>query len=264
MMTFLFPMDSKFYTGRDPDNPGQMKDNIIKTGKSFANSNSSGTGAFQVIEMVENDKLVLKRNDSHWDTRSPGNVKWLTIVAIREPTTRVAALLSGDVDLIMPVSLQDFRRIESGPDTRLVTTTGGRIIILQMNQNRVPAFRDPRVRKAVVYAINNNAIVEKIMRGSATVAAQTSPAGYPGHMNSLRPRYNLQKARDLMKEAGYSNGFEITMMAPNNRYVNDRQIAEAVAQMLARISIKVQLTTMSKAQYWSEFDNRSADMMMIG
>ena len=133
-----------------------------------------------------------------------------------------------------------------------------------MNQNRVEAFKDVRVRQAIVHAVNNTGIVKKIMKGTATVAAQQGPRGYAGYKEGLKPRYDVDKAKALLKEAGYANGFEITMMAPNNRYVNDAKIAEATAQMLGKIGIKVNLKTMPKAQYWPEFDNRAADMMMIG
>jgi len=102
------------------------------------------------------------------------------------------------------------------------------------------------------------------MKGTVEVASQQSPPGYAGYNSALKPRYDLKKAKALLKEAGYANGFEITMMAPNNRYVNDAKIAEASAQMLEKIGIKVNLKTMPKAQYWDQFDARAADMMMIG
>ena len=99
-----------------------------------------------------------------------------------------------------------------------------------------------------------------------TPAAQQSPKGYVGHVEDLQPRYDLKKARQLMKEAGYEDGFSITMIAPNNRYVNDEKIAQArgidAACMISNID--VDLKTMPKAQYWPESDKRSADIMMIG
>ena len=141
---------------------------------------------------------------------------------------------------------------------------GTRIITLQMNQERRPEFKDVRVRQAIVNAVNNEAIVKKIMKGFGTAAAQLSPKGYLGYNPNLQPRYDLQEARNLMKEAGFEDGFSITMMAPNNRYVNDDKIAQAVAVMLSKINIKVDLQTMPKAQYWPQFDERAADIMMIG
>ena len=262
MATYFFPMDSKFYSGTDKN--GQPKDAIVKIGESFALNNESGTGPFFVTKREHGLVLEMERFKGYWDTQSPGNVEKIILTPIKENATRVAALLSGDVDYISPVPPQDFKRIDRDSKVDLVTVSGSRVITFQMNQNRQPAFKDVRVRQAIVHAINQVGIVKKIMKGTATVAAQQGPEGYVGYKKSLKPRYDLKKARALMKEAGYEKGFEITMMAPNNRYVNDAKIAEATAQMLGKIGIKVNLKTMPKAQYWNEFDARAADMMMIG
>ncbi len=262
MATYFFPMDSEFYSGNDEN--GQPKDMLLKIGESFALNNLSTTGPFKVTKREHNIVLELERFKDYWDTKSPGNVTKFILTPIKEPATRVAALLSGDVDFISPVPPQDFRRIHSDDKVKLVAIPGSRIITFQMNQNRVEALKDVRVRQAIVHAINNTGIVKKIMKGTAVVAAQQGPRGYAGYKESLKPRYDLNKAKALMKEAGYENGFEISMMAPNNRYVNDAKIAEATAQMLGKIGIKVNLKTMPKAQYWNEFDAKAADMMMIG
>ena len=102
------------------------------------------------------------------------------------------------------------------------------------------------------------------MRGQATAANQLSPASFAGHNPALAPRYDLAKAKALMKEAGYADGLSVSMISPNNRYVGDARIAEAVAAMLAKIKIKVDLQTLPKAQYWQRFDERAGDIMMIG
>ncbi|WP_086482001.1 ABC transporter substrate-binding protein [Oceanospirillum sanctuarii] len=261
-VTYLFPMDSKFYSGTDAN--GEPKDKLVKHGNSFASRQLSGTGPYTVSYRQQGVKVEFDRNSSYWDTQSPGNVDKIVLTPIKEAPTRVAALLSGDVDFIAPVPPTDHKRIESNKNVDLVTMGGTRIITFQMNQERVEAFKDARVRQAVAYAINQQGIVKKIMRGFATPAAQMSPWGYLGHNEALKPRYDLKKAKQLMKEAGYEKGFSITMMAPNNRYVNDEKIAQAVASMLAKINIKVDLKTLPKAQYWGEFDARAADMMMIG
>ena len=125
-------------------------------------------------------------------------------------------------------------------------------------------FADKRVREAIVYAVNNPGIVDKIMKGFATAAGQQSPKGYAGYNPALTPRFDLNKAKALMKEAGYEKGFTVTMIAPNNRYVNDEKIAQATAGMLSKIGIKVDLKTMPKAQYWDEFDAQVADIQLIG
>ncbi len=262
MATYVFPMDSKFYTGTDDS--GQSKDLINKTGPSFANTNESGTGKYRVTEREQGVRVVFERFADYWDTSSPGNIDKIVLTPIKKDATRVAALLSGDVDFIMPVPPQDYDRIEKSSNDQLVTMSGSRIITFQINQNRVEAFKDKRVRQAIAYAVNNEGIVKKIMKRAATVAGQQGPEGFAGFVSDLKPRYDLKKAKALMEEAGYGDGFTISMIAPNNRYVNDEKIAEAVASMLSKINIKVNLKTMPKAQYWNEFDKRVADMQMIG
>jgi len=254
--TYIFPMDSKFYSGKD--DKGMDKAAINKTGYSFANDK------YMVSERQQGVKVVFEAFPGYWDKQSPGNVDKIILTPIKNDATRVAALLSGDVDFIMPVPPQDMDRIEKSDSVKLVTMSGTRIITLQLNQNRVEAFKNPKVRQAIVYAINNAGIAEKLMKGRATVGAQNSPKGYAGHNPDLTPRYDLKKAKQLMKEAGYENGFEVSMVAPNNRYVNDEKIAEAAASMLGKIGIKVNLKTMPKAQYWDQFDLQVADIQMIG
>ena len=261
-MTYVFPMDSKFYSGTDEN--GQDKGALVKHGNTFTSTNASGTGPFTVEEREQGVKVEFDRFDGYWDTNSPGNVDKIVLTPIKEAPTRVAALLSGDVDFIAPVPPTDHKRIEESDKVDLVTMPGTRIITFQLNQERREEFKNVKVRQAIVHAINNDGIVKKIMKGFATAAGQQGPTGYQGFVEGLTPRYDLEKAKQLMEEAGYEDGFSVTMMAPNNRYVNDEKIAQAVASMLAKIKIKVDLKTMPKAQYWPEFDNRAADIMMIG
>ncbi|MCA2017939.1 ABC transporter substrate-binding protein [Vibrio tritonius] len=260
--TYIFPMDSKFYSGKTKD--GKDKAEIVKHGNSFASTHVSGTGPFEVIYREQGVKTEFKRFKDYWDKDSKGNVDDLTLVPIKEDATRVAALLSGDVDMIAPVAPTDQKRVESAKGVHLVTLPGTRIISFQLNEASNPALKDKRVRQAIAYAINNEGIVKKIMRGFATTAGQQSPKGYVGYNPELTPRYDLKKAKQLMKEAGYEKGFSMTMIAPNNRYLNDAKIAQASAAMLSKIGIKVDLKTMPKAQYWPEFDKCAADALMIG
>lgn len=260
--TYIFPMDSAFYTGQTDD--GKDKSEIVKHGDSFASRNVSGTGPYVVTEREQGVKVVFDRFADYWDTDSKGNVDKIVLTPIKEDPTRVAALLSGDVDFIAPVPPTDLQRVAEADGVDLITMPGTRIITFQMNQERVEAFKDPKVRLAIDYAVNNAGIVDRIMRGFGTVGGQASPAGYLGYNEAFAPRFDVEKAKALMAEAGYADGFSITMMAPNNRYVNDDKIAQAVASMLSQINIKVDLQTMPKAQYWPKFDERAADMMMIG
>nr|WP_086939242.1 ABC transporter substrate-binding protein [Thaumasiovibrio occultus] len=260
--TYIFPMDREFYTGTTEE--GVDKSEIIKHGNSFASTNLSGTGPFIVTEREQGIKVEFERFDDYWDTASPGNVDAITMTPIKENATRVAALLSGGVDMIAPVAPNDHERVEETDGVELVTMAGTRVITFQMNQSTNEALKDVRVRQAIVHAVNNEGIVNRIMRGFATATAQQSPEGYAGYNPELEPRFDLDRAKELMSEAGYADGFKLTMIAPNNRYVNDAKIAQAVAAMLARINIEVELKTMPKAQYWPEFDLCAADMLMIG
>ncbi len=260
--TYLFALDREFYSGVDGN--GNDKSAIVKNGESFASSRVSGSGPFRVVAREANGRIVFERFADYWDERSRGNVSRIVFTPIRDENARVDALLSGDVDLIAPVPSGQFERIRAADDAELVTIHGTRIVMLQMNQNRRPEFRRQRVRMAIVHAIDNDAIARDIMRGFATPAAQFSPPGYLGHNARLKPRHDLALARRLLQEAGYENGFRITLMAPEDRYGDDARVARAVADMLAKIGVEVELTTMSNAEYWPRFDDRAADLMMIG
>ncbi|MFV0450556.1 MAG: ABC transporter substrate-binding protein [Vibrio sp.] len=260
--TYIFPMDSKFYSGKTEE--GKDKGEIIKHGNSFASAHTSGTGPFVITHREQGVKMEFERNPNYWDKASKGNVDHLTLVPIKEDATRVAALLSGDVDMIAPVAPNDHQRVTDAKGVELVTLAGTRIITFQMNQSSNEALKDVRVRQAIVHAINNEGIVDKIMKGFATAAGQQSPQGYAGYNPELVPRFDLKKAKELMKEAGYEKGFTLSMIAPNDRYVNDAKVAQAVSAMLSKIGIKVDLKTMPISQYWADFDVCSADMLMIG
>lgn len=260
--TYIFPMDSKFYSGKSDD--GKDKAEIVKNGSSFASTHTSGTGPFTVKSREQGVKLEYVRNPNYWDKGSKGNVDNLTLVPIKEDATRVAALLGGDVDVIYPVAPNDLERVEKGASTQLVTLPGTRIIMIDLNQNTNPALKDKRVRQAIDYAINQVGIVDKINKGYGTPAGQLSPKGYAGHNDALTPRYDLAKAKSLMKEAGYEKGFKLSFISPAGRYVNDVKIAQAVGAMLSKINIKVDLKTMPVAQYWPEFDKCASDMQVIG
>jgi peptide/nickel transport system substrate-binding protein len=262
LASYIFPMDREFYSGTDER--GQPKDAVVKHGSSFASANMSGTGPFIVTGREQGIRLEFKRFADYWDRDSPGNVEEIVFTPIKEPATRVAALLAGDVDFIGPVPPSDLKRIEAASCCTLVTIPSNRVLTFELNQDRVEAFKDSRVRKAMSLAINREAIAKKIMRGQATAAGQLSPPGYAGHDPALILPYDLAKAKALMKEAGYADGFSVSMIAPNNRYVGDARIAETVAAMLAKINIKVDLQTLPKAQYWQRFDARDGDMLMIG
>jgi len=262
MGTYLFVMDSKFFTGVDKN--GNPKDMISKTKPSFAKQYASGTGPYKITYRELGNKTIYTRNEDYWDTESPGNASEIELIPIPDNTKRVSALLNGDVDFMFPVPPESYSTIENAQNLKFRDMNGGRIIMVQLNQKRKSQFKDKRVRNAMVFATNNTLIVEKIMKNTATVAPQMSPRGYAGYNHSLKPRFDLEKARKLMKEAGLKKGFSCTMIAPNDRYVNDELIAKEFVKMMAAINIRVKLKTMPKAKYWNQFDKRVADIQLIG
>ncbi len=261
MATYIFPMDKAFYTGTD--DKGKPKDLVLKTDYTFANTHESGTGPYVVTSREQGVKTVFTRFNDYWD-KNTGNVDEIVLTPIKTDATRVAALLSGDVDFIMPVPPQDLDRIKSTEGLQLITMPGSRIITFQLNEKSNKALANPKVRLAMAYAYDNQGVVEKIMKGFATPAGEMSPKGLVGFNPELTPRYDLEKAKALMVEAGYPDGFEATMISPNNRYVNDEKIAEAFVGMMSKIGIKISLKTMPKAQYWDQYDAQVADIQMIG
>lgn len=262
LATYIFPMDSKFYAGNDAG--GRPKDDVSKTDPVFANSNASGTGPYKVTSFDPGVKWVLDRNPAYWDKKSPGNVKQIVLTPIKNAGTRTAAMLSGDVDFISPVSLQDQDQIAQNKGITLVTMGSTRVITVGISQDKTPELKDKRVREAIVRAINTAGIVEKVMNGKTVPANQMSSKGMSGFNPELKGRYDLDKAKALMKEAGLEKGLTLTMIAPNNRYVNDEKIAETIVAMLARIGVKVELKTMPIAQYWPEFQKFQNDLQMVG
>lgn len=255
ILAYVFVMDQTFYQGRSE---------IVKFGQTFASSHVSGTGPFKVHDRIVGQKLTLVRNQDYWDRSSKGNVARLELLPIRSDSTRLAALLTGDVDVISPVAPIDIVRIQRTPEVKLLAQTGTRVVMLQLNQRRQPAFADLRVRRAMNLAVNQALLVEKLLRGYGEPAGQLSAPGFKGYVQDLLPQQDVEQARALMKAAGYEDGFRITMMAPNNRYMSDERVALAAAAMLEKINIQVDLKTFPKAQYFQFFDQHAADVMMLG
>ena len=225
----------------------------------------SGTGPFVVTEREQGIRLELERFADYWDKDSPGNVDEIVFTPIKEPATRVAALLAGDVDFIAPVPPTDLKRIEQASCCTLITMPRTRVLTFELNQDRVAAFKDPRVRMAMSYAINREGIAKKIMRGLRHRRGPAQPA------RLCRPRSRAGSALRPRQGQGVDEGGGLRgrLLGDHDRarttaMSGDARIAEAVAAMLAKINIKVDLQTMPKAQYWQRFDARDGDILMIG
>jgi len=229
----------------------------------YANLNANGTGPFMVESRQSGVKTVLKRNPDYWG-KIPSNVTSAEFTPISENATRVAALISGNIDMAWPVPVQDWKRLEEAKGVKPLAGPEARTIFLGFDQARDELttgnvkgknpFKDVRVRKAFYQAINVEAIKKKVMRGAATpsglmIAPQIN--GFSEKLNARYP-YDPAAAKKLLEEAGYPDGFELTMDCPNNRYVNDEKICQAAASMLAKVGVKVDLLAQPKSKYFGK------------
>lgn len=228
-----------------------------------ANLATNGTGPFMLESRQSGVKTVLKRFPNWWG-KMASNITEVVFTPISQDATRVAALISGNVDMAYPIPVQDWKRLEEADGVKPLTGPEARTIFLGFDQVRDELsasnikgknpFKDIRVRQAFFHAINVDAIQKKVMRGASTptglmIAPQIN--GFNESMND-RPKYDVAAAKKLMAEAGYADGFEVTMDCPNDRYVNDEKICQAAASMLARINVKINLLSQPKSKYFAK------------
>src|SRR3954469_10110441 len=232
------------------------------TSPSYASLNANGTGRFMIESHQPGVRTVFKANPNWW--RKPQhNLKEIVFTPIGSDATRVAALLSGEVDIIEPVPIQDISRVDSSPNAEVQKGPELRTIFLGMDQARDELlysnikgknpFKDVRVREAFFKAIDIELIKNRVMRGLSTPSAlMIAPQLFKLSGEFTRPKFDPDGAKKLLAEAGYPEGFEVTMDCPNDRYVNDAGICQAVVGMLARIGVKINLLAQPKAQYFAK------------
>jgi peptide/nickel transport system substrate-binding protein len=232
------------------------------TTPSYASLHENGTGPFMIESHQPGVKTVFKVNPNWWG-KPEHNLKEIIFTPIGSDATRVAALLSGEVDVIEPVPIQDIARVNASGIAKVLNGPELRTIFLGMDQSRDELlysnvkgknpFKDIRVREAFYKAVDIEAIKTRVMRGLSTPSAlMIAPELYPLSKDFTRPKVDPDGAKKLLTDAGYPDGFEVTMDCPNDRYVNDAAICQAVVGMLARIGVKVNLLAQPKAQYFAK------------
>jgi peptide/nickel transport system substrate-binding protein len=233
-----------------------------------------GTGPYRLVRFTKGDRIILERNDGYWGEKPA----WQRVIfrPITSAGPRVAALLSGDVDLIENVPIQDLARVKANPSYKVIEGLSARVIYLHFNyvDDAPPGvadaggknpFRDKRVREAISKAIDRDAIVARIMGGVAVPAAELLPPGMFGTNRDARPpKADVEGAKKLLADAGYPNGFSLVLGAPNDRYINDGQIAQAVAQMLARVGLKTSIDAMTASQFFAKRTRREFGFWLAG
>ena len=229
---------------------------------SYAALNANGTGPFKIENHQAGVKTVFKKNDAWWG-KVEHNLDEIVFTPIGSDATRVAALLSGEVDVIEPVPIQDIQRVNGSAGALVKTGPELRTIFLGFDQlspelkysnvkGKNP-FKDVRVREAFYKAIDANLIKERVMRGLSTPSAlMIAPELFALSDSFTRPKYDPDGAKKLLADAGYPNGFEVGMDCPNDRYVNDEAICQAAVSMLARVGVKVNLNAQPKAKYFAK------------
>ena len=254
----------------------------VATGASTEDFNSGkvaiGSGRYKLVKYVNGDRIDLVRNDAYWGDK-PGYEK-VTFRIIKNESARVAALLSGDVDAIEQPPTADFARIKADPKFTVTSKISHRVIYFNFDhQDRQSPFitakdgkplaknplLDPRVRRAISKAINRPAIAQSVMEGQAIPSGQLVSEKLFGNVPTLKAdAYDPEGAKKLLAEAGYPDGFNLTIHGPSGRYVNDEKIVQAVAQMLSRIGITSKVETAPMGPYSGRASKQEFSFHMVG
>lgn len=272
-LTNLFIMDSGWTT----ENGAAEPQDFANGGENYAVRNANGTGAYVLESRTPDERTVLKANPDYWGKdQFPLEVTEIIYTPIQSAATRVAALLSGEVDFIQDVPVQDLGRVGQQEGLKVVTAPQNRTIFFGVNvgdddltsdnvEGKNP-FADVRVRRAMNMAINRPAIRQVVMRDQSIPAGVIMPPFVNGWTEALDeyPAHDVEAAKALMAEAGYGDGFSVTLNCPNDRYINDEAICQAVVGMMGQIGIDVALDSKPKAQHFPLINKWETDFYMLG
>ncbi len=271
VVSMVFIMSKKWCETNQATKPVDRRKGI----ENAASFRANGTGPYRLRERQPNVRTTMVRNGNYWG-KIEGNVQDVIFTPIGNDATRVAALLSGEVDVMEPVPVQDIARVNASSNARVITGPELRTIFLGMDQKRDELlysnvkgknpFKDKRVRQAFYQAIDIEGIKTTVMRGASRPTALMIGPGINGWTAEQDKRlpYDVEAAKKLMAEAGYPNGFEVAMNCPNDRYVNDSKICQAVAANLSRINVKIDLQAETKGSYFPKILSRNTSFYMLG
>ena len=244
--------------------------------ESFAALNANGTGPFMLVSRAPGVKTTYKRNPTYWG-KIEGNVQEIVFTPIGNDATRLAALVSGEVDFVLDPAPRDVPRLRNTPGVKVIDGPENRVLFIGMDQGRDELlyssvkgknpFKDLRVRKALYQAIDIETLKAKLMQGQAfpTGAMTPSPLGtYNDAEIERRFPFDLAAARKNMADAGYADGFEVQLDCPNNRYINDEAICIALASMWSQLKVKVKLVASPRATYFPKLEKYDISMYMLG
>ena len=262
-------MDRDWTTNNEASRPSKEAEN-------YATHNTNGTGAFMVTSRAPGVKTTLAPFSGWWDELE-SNITEAIFTPIGQSATGVAALLSGEIDFISPIPLQDVPRMKERSGFMVHEGVEARVLMFGFAHqadalkfsddiSNANPFQDVRVRQAAYQAVNVDALISKIMRGNAQPASQLVSDAMKGYSsaNADRLPYDPEAAKKLLAEAGYPNGFSFGLQCPNDRYINDEAICKAAASMLAKVGLNAKLSSMPVRNYWPELREDKFDMYLLG
>ena len=243
----------------------------------YAALHANGTGPFALVSRQPDVKTVFRRHAGWWG-RFEGNLQEVVFTPVKSDATRAAALISGELDFVLDPAPQDIARLRTQSGVQVIDGPENRVLFIGMDQARdallygkVPGgrnpFKDQRVRRALYQAIDIEAIRAKLMRGQALPTGGITPSPLGAYNDAALERrlpFDLAAARRQLQEAGYPQGFEVTLDCPNNRYINDEEICLALAAMWAQLPVKVRVNAMPRATYFPKLERQDTSLYLLG
>lgn len=265
-LTGIYMFDKEWLVENNAEKPTDVGGNV----EGYATFNVNGTGPFILESRQPDAKTVFVANPKWWDNPEH-NLDRIEITPITSAATRVAALLSGEVDFVDDAPIQDLARLEAAPNVKILERTDIRTVMLGMNRREtlVEGGKNPlnelKVRQAMEMALDRDLLRDKVMRGKSRTTGTPVAPEIPGYSADLDVpvAYNPDKAKALLAEAGFGDGFEFVFVCANDRYSNEEQICQAIASMWARIGLKPKLDIGPRAVMTSKFTTGKADVYDI-
>ena len=244
--------------------------------ESYAGFNANGTGPYRLVTRQPGIKTSFKRFADWWG-RFDGNVQDIVFTPIANDATRLAALVSGEIDFVIDPAPRDVARLRSTAGVKIIDGPENRIIFIGMDQYRDELlyssvkgknpFKDLRVRQALYHAVDIETLKHKLMNGQSVPTGALTPSplgGYSDAQLETRLPFDLPHARALMAEAGYADGFDVTIDCPNNRYVNDEEICLALAAMWSQLKVKIKVNAMPRANWFPKMEKLDTSLYLLG
>jgi peptide/nickel transport system substrate-binding protein len=255
----------------------QAPQNFRQKEETFAVRNANGTGPFMLKTREPDTRTVLVRNPNWWGwQQAGGNVTEIVFTPINNDATRFSALMSGEIDFVLDPPVQNLAALKANPKVKVLEGPENRTIFLAMDQHRNELlfsnvkgknpFKDVRVRQAVYHTIDIEAIKSRVMRGQSVPTGSMWTEFVQGYSdaNNARPPLDREKAKKLLADAGYPNGFEVTLDCPAGRYINDEQICQAVAAMLAQVGIQIRVHAQPMGQFLPKIQREETSFYLLG